>query len=79
LRVVVVLFDTSTMRGRPLVASTWESVFDVVVRVMARCLMARQLRDSIAAYASRQLQEEQGVLGVQVCQCSPKTLKRRSM
>ena len=35
LRVVVVLFDTSTMRGRPLVASTWVSVFDVVVRVGA--------------------------------------------
>ena len=64
LRVVVVLFDTSTMRGRPLVASTCESVFDVAVRVMTRCrATARQLRDSIAAYASRRLQE-QGVLCV---------------
>ena len=64
LRVVVVLFDTSTMRGRPLVASTWVSVFEVAVRVMARCrATVRQLRDSIATYASRRLQE-QGVLCV---------------
>ena len=37
LRVVVVLFDTSTMRGRPLIASTWERVFDDnVARRLAR-------------------------------------------
>jgi len=53
------------MRGNPFAASTWESVFDAAVRVAARCraMTVRQLRDSIAAYASRRLQK-QGVLCV---------------